>query len=155
MSGGGIFGWAKPVPVNPRNYGNPRVDNLKVSAAGPASNIMLASVCTVICVLLILFGIRINELIFKIFLGGIQINILLAVFNMIPLAPLDGSHILEYFMPYNMLEGYHRFQRVGSVILLLLIMSGFIFGVSLIWIIISPPFNFFYNIFISIIEIFL
>lgn len=143
LSGSGmLFGWAKPVPVNPYNFGNPGLDNAKVSFAGPASNLILAVIFTVACIVV---GGQ-NRLLFNVFNFGIYINLLLALFNMIPLAPLDGSHILEYYMPKHLQPAYHNFQRVGPIILLVLVMSGMFLGFSLLFAILGPPLNFLYSI---------
>ncbi|MFC1553923.1 site-2 protease family protein [candidate division KSB1 bacterium] len=128
-----FIAWAKPVPVNPMNFRNPGLDNVKVSGAGPLSNIILAVICRI---LLEFFSFG---LIYGILSYAVAINILLAVFNMVPIHPLDGSHILEYYIPYNFKETYHRFQSVAPFILLLLIFT------QLLWVIITPIYSFVYN----------
>ena len=148
-----LFGWAKPVPVNPNNYNNPAVDNVKVSGAGPLSNIILSLVFTFLAIISALFF-HSNAL-FIICQYGIQINLLLALFNLIPLAPLDGSHILEYYIPSHAKQTYHRIQRSGPVILMILIFSGFILPFSLFWMIIGPPFYLLLGILRGIIDIFI
>jgi len=154
MSGSPVlFGWAKPVPVNPANFNNPGIDNVKVSAAGPLSNILLACLFTILAI--IFFPVFQYGLVNGICLWGIQINILLALFNLIPLSPLDGSHIFEYFIPPHMKQAYHRFQMSGPIILMIIIFSGFILPVSLFWLIIGPPFNFLLGILQSIMDIFI
>ena len=137
MSGGLIFGWAKPVPVNPANFHNPGVDNAKVSAAGPVSNLLLAVLFTAGSILF-----YDSIVVYTFFKVGIQINLLLAIFNLIPLAPLDGSHIIEYYIPQNMKSQYFAFQKIGPMVLLVLVFSGWIFGTSLLFRIINPPFFF-------------
>lgn len=81
-----------------------------------------------------------------------QINVLLAVLNLIPLAPLDGSHILEYYIPDNLKSAYHRFQAMGPMILMAIVVSGFILPFSIFLTIISPPYNFLVNFFLDVIE---
>jgi len=115
--GGILFGWAKPVPVNPYNFRNPGIDNVKVSAAGPLSNFSLA-VCFAI---LIIFTGNLFPNLIRIFQFGIFINLFLGVLNLIPIPPLDGSHILEYFLPYNLKIEYNKIKQYGFIILLLLI----------------------------------
>jgi len=122
MSGSSfLIGWAKPVPVNPYNFRNPGIDNVKVSAAGPLSNFSLAVIFTV---LIILTGDLLPNLI-GIFHFGIFINLLLGIFNLIPVPPLDGSHILEYFLPYDMKISYNKIKQYGFIILLIFIMTPF------------------------------
>lgn len=147
------FGWAKPVPVNPANFNNPGIDNVKVSGAGPLSNILLACLFTFLTI--ISFPVFQYGFVYGILQWGIQINVLLAVFNLIPISPLDGSHILEYFIPQHMKQAYNRFQMSGPLILMIIIFSGFILPFSLFFMIIGPPFYFLLGIFQSVIDIFI
>lgn len=118
MSGSGfLIGWAKPVPVNPSNFRNPVVDSVKVSAAGPLSNFALALGFSI---LTIIIGIFFPSLLYKIeftLRWGIIINLYLGVFNLIPIPPLDGSHILMYFLPYNMKIAYSKIEKYSFIIL--------------------------------------
>ena len=119
-----LFGWAKPVPVNPYNFSDKKYGDIKVSIAGPLSNFSLA----------IVFGLILrflpNEIVYNnpgiaLALGYIvSLNIWLAVFNLIPVPPLDGSWILFNFLPDSM-QGVQSFLRqYGIVILVLLILFG-------------------------------
>ncbi|MEK7664358.1 MAG: site-2 protease family protein [Patescibacteria group bacterium] len=121
---GPIFGWAKPVPVNPHNFKDQRWGSLKVAAAGPSSNFFLA----------LFFGLMMRFLphefftlfpgLFLIFSFIVQINIILALFNLIPIPPLDGHWILFTFLP-NKLEWLRAFlQQYGIFILIFLIFFG-------------------------------
>ena len=128
MAGGLIFGWAKPVPVNPMNLKNYRRDFLVIAAAGPASNVLLATAAS----LLMRVGPAgaaasggIASALFDIGFMVIQLNLLLAVFNMIPIPPLDGGNVLAGLLPGPLADGYDRAVRpYGFMILLVLIMTG-------------------------------
>ena len=124
--GGFLFGWAKPTPVNPRAFADARRGEIIVSGAGPASNAVLAvAFAVVLIVVLKLFGT--GSAAFRFVLVGIQLNILLALFNLIPLPPLDGSHVAASALPPAMSERYRSLVGPwGSWILLLLVLSGLI-----------------------------
>ena len=130
------FGWAKPVPVNPLNLRDPRRDNLIISAAGPLSNFSVAFIAF-LCLKLLLF-LNPNLLyssrgfpgpaegIFMILYWTIIINVILAVFNLIPIPPLDGSGVLMGLISEEAAEKYEQIRPYGFMILLVLIMTGFI-----------------------------
>jgi Zn-dependent protease len=130
--GGPVFGWAKPVPVDPYNFRNPRKDNLLVSAAGPVSNILTATAGILVFLILKDFGI-INlsgyaqpgvKIAVFFFLYLILINIFLAIFNLIPVPPLDGSGILEGVLSGEALRFYEKMRPYGFIILLAIIYTG-------------------------------
>jgi len=136
------FGWAKPVPVDSRYLSNPRVDMMKIAFAGPAANLLLAFVGgTIIRTGLVSGSITLMLLLFT------QINIMLAVFNMIPIPPLDGSQIFSSIMMRRYPELVYKLQMYGPQILLGLIMIGYFTRISPIWIVISPFVNFFLFLF--------
>ena len=136
------FGWAKPVPVDSRYLANPRVDMMKIAFAGPAANLLLAFVGgTIIRTGLVSDSITLMILLFT------QINIMLAVFNMIPIPPLDGSQIFSGIMIRRYPELVYKLQMYGPQILLGLIMIGYFTRISPIWIVISPFVNFFLFLF--------
>ncbi len=114
-----LFGWARPVPVNPLNYRDYRWGEITVSAAGPLSNLALA---TLFAFLLRsgLGGVGLETLAFY----GVSINIFLALFNLIPIPPLDGSHILAMVLPPNLLRLYRHLDQVGFVLILILFYTG-------------------------------
>ena len=128
MAGGLIFGWAKPVPVNPMNLKNYRRDFLVIAAAGPASNVLLATGAS----LLMRVGPAgaaasdgIGSALFGMGFMVIQLNLLLAVFNMVPIPPLDGGNVLAGLLPAPLADGYDRVVRpYGFMILLVLVMTG-------------------------------
>ena len=119
------FGWAKPVPVNPRNYRNPKRDDIIVSLAGITSNILLAFLATPIYVLTIKHGSNIALVVSWFICAFIQTNIVLALFNLIPISPLDGSHVLEDLLlpvcgpkPFLWLRQYGRYLLIVVLIAL-------------------------------------
>ncbi len=115
------FGWAKPVPINPYNFSDPRRGSLFVSLAGPLSNFLFAWILAILYrTLPVAFG----EIVASILSYTIWINLALAVFNLIPIPPLDGSHILEYFLPAHQYEMMYRLQQYGFLILIAIILFG-------------------------------
>jgi Zn-dependent protease len=125
LSGLGTFGYAKPVPVNVRRLRNPRSHSLVVSLAGPVTNLMLAGIA------IVLFRLTVPDTIsgfvddlplapqFFFFLG--MLNVVLAVFNLLPIPPLDGSAFIERVLPHDWWPTWLRFRQYGFGILLLLI----------------------------------
>jgi Zn-dependent protease len=127
VTGSGIiFGWAKPVPVHVAKLRNPARDFTVVSIAGPLSNILLAFTFAGLLplTLAILNG---HQALLPgaiiICLLGVRINVILAMFNLIPIPPLDGSQILMYLLPHRLSVAYRRFARYGILLILLLILT--------------------------------
>jgi Zn-dependent protease len=114
-----LFGWARPVPVNPLNFRNHKWGEISVSAAGPLSNLGLA---VVFAVLFRLAGS--NEGLLLLANIGVSLNIILALFNLIPIPPLDGSHILAWVLPRNLSLTYQRLEPYGFILLLVLLYLG-------------------------------
>lgn len=131
---GAGFGWAKPVPVNYRNIKNSRRAIMWISASGPLANLICAIVLALLLNLLISMGLFrgpsfANEFILNLFIFGIQINVVLAFFNLIPLPPLDGSGIVMGFLSAEWAWRYRQLGRYGFFILLgLILLPRFIPG---------------------------
>jgi len=114
-----IIGMAKPVPVNPLNFRNYRWGEFAVSAAGPVSNLVLAALFA----LVLRLGIQ-NPGLLAMAQIGVSINILLTLFNLIPIPPLDGSHILAILLPRELARLYAYLQPVGFILILILFYTG-------------------------------
>ncbi len=119
------FGWAKPVPINPYRFNDYRSGLRWVSFAGPLSNLILAFACLLAFTYLLSWGvISLGGLPFQFFQQLIIINIYLALFNMVPIPPLDGSKILMSYLPDSKLGIYQQLERYGPIILLMFIFLG-------------------------------
>jgi len=121
--GGIIFGWAKPVPVNPLNYRNYVAGDIRVSLAGIVSNLGLAVIATLLSgiVLKTTGAVGIGGLLFTACNTAIFINLLLAFFNLIPIPPLDGSHVVAHLLPAEMADSYRRLGRFGLLLVMAMI----------------------------------
>jgi Zn-dependent protease len=122
MSGWGI-GWMKPVPVNPFNFRHPRQGNMFVALAGPVSNLILVALFVIIFKIFPALFVEGNP-IGRLLIIFLLLNVLLAVFNLLPISPLDGSHVVEGLLPESALESWERFSRYGFVILIILLFTG-------------------------------
>jgi len=125
-----LIGWARPVPVNPLHLQRPSRDNMLISLAGPLSNLGLAGLLFLVYAVLKLSGAayRLPEMfadpLLTFFVYGVYINMMLMVFNLLPVPPLDGSHIVEHFLPASLKPVYEQIQPFGFFILMLLFISG-------------------------------
>jgi Zn-dependent protease len=134
MTGAPVLGWAKPVPVNSRNFRNYKRGDILVSLAGVAANFLLAILSTLLLVALFWLvqvapGIREFTGTLDLMLRyGVYINILLIVFNLLPIPPLDGSHVMYHLLPPHLAVRYREVGRYGFLILFaLLFLTGFRF----------------------------
>ena len=143
------FGWPKPVPVDSRNLRDPRKDMMKVAAAGPLSNLLLAMLAGMAWRLLggtnFLSDTNFPVLIFYF----TQINVALAVFNLIPVSPLDGSQIFSGYLMKTNPELALKIQSYGPQVLFGLILFGYVTGFSILWLVMKPFVNFFMLLFIG------
>ena len=158
--GNGIFGWAKPTPVDPRNFKSPVVDDILTSVVGPISNFVIATGSLILLAVISLTSTMGHRLVAEraLYQGGLLtppdsllaplvlfldimmwLNILLGVFNLIPVPPLDGSHVLRHFLPDPIRRAY---DTVGMFGLLLLVLKG----QSLLAALINPPIQFYNSI---------
>lgn len=125
-----VFGGVKGVPVNPQNYKHYVRGDIIVSLAGIAANFTIAALCVPLIILVGLWGANAPSLatplaIFQLMLEkGVQINLLLAVFNLLPIPPLDGSHVFKHLLPLRWALMYQRIGAAGLLILLLLLSFG-------------------------------
>lgn len=113
------FGWAKPVMINPNNFRNRKVGTFFVSIAGVSVNFILAIISVVL-----LKHINVNKFFLELLMNIFWFNIVLGVFNLIPIPPLDGSKLLFSFLPLKYEYYLIRYERYGYILILLLIMSG-------------------------------
>lgn len=136
-----VFGWAKPVPINPFNLKHPRKDMIWVGLAGPAANFLLALACGLMIRLLGLFGVGFGgslDFILMILSCFVLINLVFSAFNLIPIPPLDGSRIVAGLLPLSLARRYIQLERFGMILLILLFITA------------KPVLNFFVMSFVGI-----
>jgi Zn-dependent protease len=153
FTAGAVFGWAKPVPFNPHNF-HRHIDVKKgtmwVALAGPGSNLIIAFLASFILVLVKKIVPSSHPFLYYTLVltaqAFVTINICLAILNLIPIPPLDGSKVVMRFLPSKYYSLYLRLERYGFLILIILLISG---GLSLI---VQGPINFFEDLFVLIPE---
>jgi len=118
-----VFGWAKPVPINPYYFRDPWKGMVWVGLAGPGTNFILAALAAGLARLLLLLGVR-NSWVFMFLALYVVISLLIAFFNLIPLPPLDGSRVLTYFLPLRWKLQLMRLEQFGIIVVVVLLALG-------------------------------
>lgn len=126
-----IFGWAKPVPVDPRNLHNPRSDMVIVALAGPVSNLLMAVFWALIAKLSVVLHPWLSVPLEGMGWAGLQINVMLAVLNCLPIPPLDGGKAVSNLLPGRMAWYFYRFEPYGFFLLLILMFTGILYYILL------------------------
>lgn len=137
------LGWAKPVPVNPYNFRDPRRDMMWVSFAGPSSNFLAAFFLAIVFKFVAGSfpyggGGSFLDVILIMLRWGILINIILGVFNLIPIPPLDGSKILMGLLPPAYAYQFAQLERFGPFLLIFILMFSYMMRLNIFWVLISP-----------------
>jgi len=146
-----LFGYAKPVPVDFGRLRHPRRDMILVAAAGPGMNLLLALVSALLAHLAALLSPSVADWLVTTLALSIVLNLVLAIFNMIPLPPLDGGRVLVGLLPQFLAMRVARVERFGMLIVLLLIVGPALLGemlhmdLNLLPRLLFPPMNFLYN----------
>ena len=146
LMGSFVFGWAKPVPINSRNFKNFRKDTALVAIAGPISNFLMAIMWAIFTKIALILFRQITLLpVIKLFFvhmgyAGISINLLLMVLNLIPIPPLDGSRVVSSLLPAHLAKAYGYIEQYGFIILMILMYT------SVLSAIMGPPLSWIQNI---------
>lgn len=117
------FGWAKPVQINPYNFSNPKRDDILVSLAGPGANFAIAFLSLIFINILVKLGMPLTEGAEMVFSMIILINVNFGLFNLLPIPPLDGSHVLRQLLPEELAQKYDELQQYSFVFLIIILMT--------------------------------
>jgi Zn-dependent protease len=138
------FGWARPVPINPSNFKDPRKGDLIATFAGPFSNLLTAIVLSLVYRFIPRDGADSIAAVFSEVIGyAMQFNLLLCFFNLIPIFPLDGARIVRALLPLNQAYTFSRLEPMGPLILMGLIALGPYAGINLLRTVVYPPIRLF------------
>ena len=137
------FGWAKPVPINTRYFKNTRSDIIKTSLAGPVSNFILALIAGILIRFVPIYMEAMGTFLYYM----LFMNIGLGLFNLLPIPPLDGSHVLENILPFKLSLFYYKFKQYGPIILIGIIILDRIAHTGIISTILFQPMRFLASLF--------
>lgn len=152
MTAGFAFGYAKPVPINPYNFKNYKKGMGITGAAGPLANFAITFFLAIVYVILAKTGLSENIRAFNVIRLTMQVNIFLALFNLIPVPPLDGSRIVGAFLSDEAYIKYSKLERYGMYIILGALVLGSFLNISIIGLIINRPFQIVWGLFAQLIN---
>lgn len=141
MTAGFAFGYAKPVPINPYNFKNYKKGMGITGIAGPLANFVITFILAIVFVILIKLDLSENARAFEVIKLTMQVNIFLALFNLIPVPPLDGSRVVGAFLSDDAYIQYSKLERYGMYIILGALVLGRFLNVSIIGLVIDKPFQ--------------
>jgi len=150
------FGWAKPVPVDPRYLGNPKRDMMWIAAAGPLMNMTLALISGILIRIFLATDLVYSDpngaigVLFQMLRYSLYINLALAFFNLLPIPPLDGSKILAGLLPHRYAPTLYLIESRGPMVLFGIIMFGWLTGFHVLGVVIGPFINIFSSLFAGI-----
>lgn len=147
------FGWGKPVPFSAQYLKNPRLDSALIALAGPLSNLIIALILAIPYRYLFFNAFEASSgnsfllIIFNLMKTMINLNLVLMLFNLMPVPPLDGSKIFSLLLPGEYISSLYRYRNVGYALLLVLVFSDYLFGINILGAyILGPLLTFFWNI---------
>lgn len=155
ITAGFAFGFAKPVPINPHNFKDYKKGMGITGAAGPIANFVVAFVLAIIFIILAKLGVGGSARVFDVIKLTMQVNIFLALFNLIPVPPLDGSRIVGAFLSDEAYLKYSKLERYGMYIILGALVLGSLLNVSIIGLVIDKPLQLVWGLYARFITMFL